>query len=64
MMTTQKDDHTDVLPPIPSVQMTRAWLSALHAIANAPLRNCSAGWLQRIARGALIETGQRVSDDG
>lgn len=63
MSTTQKDDHADVLPPLLPTQITGAWLSALHAIANANLKRCSAGWLQRIARDALIATGQRTNDD-
>lgn len=65
----QKDDHTDVRGSLAcradhagEQGNARAWLSALHRIANANLRRCSGGWLQRIAMDALIDTGQRVSD--
>ena len=52
MSTTQKDDYVDE---------AEVWRVALQQIANADLRRCSAGWLQRIAMDALASTGQAAT---
>lgn len=56
-------DMSNKHPSVPLGKWASEWLSALHRIANADLRRCSPGWLQRIAMDALIATGQRVSDE-